>query len=246
MAEKQIKSKERVAEHGEVFTSDKEVNAMLDLVKDETERIDSTFLEPACGEGAFLIKILERKMNIVKKKYGNNEHDYEKYAVLALTSLYGVDLMSDNAQICRNRLFEYWDKQYTRNCKSIANDSVREAARFILEKNILVGNALTLKMVDDKQNDLDEPIIFAEWTLVTGTKMKRRNFRMDVMLEAEDDFAKLKSGEKYSISYSLFDDDVDRARKIDYYEHDPVTNEIIPTPLKEYKLVNYWEVQNNE
>ena len=154
--------------------------------------------------------------------------------------------MADNAQICRYRLFEYWNKQYTKNCKNIANDTVRASARYILEKNILVGNALTLKMVDDKQKDLDEPIIFAEWTLVTGTKMKRRNFRMDVMLEAEGDFEKLKSGEKYYISYSLFDDEVDRARKIDYYTHDPVTNEIIPTPLKEYKLVNYWEIQNNE
>lgn len=246
MADKQIKSKERVAEHGEVFTAEREVNAMLDLVKDETERIDSTFLEPACGEGAFLIKILERKMDVVKKKYGSNEHDYEKYAILALTSLYGVELMSDNAQICRNRLYDYWDKQYTKNCKNIANDTVRASARYILEKNILVGDALTLKMVDDKQEDLDEPIIFAEWTLVTGTKMKRRNFRMDVMLKAEDDFAKLKSGERYSITYSLFDDEVDEAGKLDYYTTDPITNEIIPTPLKEYKLVNYWEIQNYE
>ena len=236
MAEKQIKSKERVAEHGEVFTADKEVNAMLDLVKDETERIDSTFLEPACGEGAFLIKILERKMDVVKKKYGNNEHDYEKYAILALTSLYGVDLMSDNAHICQNRLFEYWDKQYTRNCKSIANDSVREAARFILEKNILVGNALTLKMVDDEQNDLDEPIIFAEWTLVMGTKIKRRNFRMDVMLEAEE--------KNKNLAFDLFDDG--NVEAYQNFTRDSITNEIIPTPLREYKLVNYWEVQNNE
>lgn len=236
MADKQIKSKERVAEHGEVFTADREVNAMLDLVKDETERIDSTFLEPACGEGAFLIKILERKMDVVKKKYGNNEHDYEKYAILALTSLYGVDLMSDNAQICRNRLFEYWDKQYTRNCKSIANDSVREAARFILEKNILVGNALTLKMVDNEQNDLNEPIIFAEWTMVMGTKIKRRNFRMDVMLEAEE--------KNKNLALDLFGDG--NVEAYQNFTKDEITDEIIPTPLREYKLVNYWEVQNNE
>lgn len=236
MADKQIKSKERVAEHGEVFTAEREVNAMLDLVKDETERIDSTFLEPACGEGAFLIKILERKMDIVKKKYGNNEHDYEKYAILALTSLYGVDLMADNAQICRDRLFEYWNKQYTKNCKSISNDTVRASARYILEKNILVGNALTLKMVDDKQKDLNEPIIFAEWSLITGTKMKRRNFRMDVMLEAEES--------NKNLALDLFGDG--NVESYQNFARDSVTNEIIPTPLKEYKLVNYWEIQNNE
>ena len=236
MADKQIKSKERVAEHGEVFTAEREVNAMLDLVKDETERIDSTFLEPACGEGAFLIKILERKMDIVKKKYGNNEHDYEKYAILALTSLYGVDLMADNAQICRDRLFEYWNKQYTKNCKSIANDTVRASARYILEKNILIGNALTLKMVDDNQKDLNEPIIFAELSLITGTKMKRRNFRMDVMLEAEES--------NKNLALDLFGDG--NVESYQNFARDSVTNEIIPTPLKEYKLVNYWEIQNNE
>ena len=236
MADKQIKSKERVAEHGEVFTAEREVNAMLDLVKDETERIDSTFLEPACGEGAFLIKILERKMDIVKKKYGNNEHDYEKYAILALTSLYGVDLMADNAQICRYRLFEYWNKQYTKNCKNIANDTVRASARYILEKNILIGNALTLKMVDDNQKDLNEPIIFAEWSLITGTKMKRRNFRMDVMLEAEES--------NKNLALDLFGDG--NVESYQNFARDSVTNEIIPTPLKEYKLVNYWEIQNNE
>lgn len=235
MSEKQIKSKKRVAEHGEVFTAEREVNAMLDLVNDETERIESTFLEPACGEGAFLIKILERKMAVVKKKYGQNEHDYEKYSIVALTSLYGVDLLNDNAQICRNRLFEYWNNEYSKNCKSIANDSVRDAAKYILEKNILVGNALTLKMVDENQKDLDKPIIFAEWTFVTGNKVKRKDYRMDVMLKAEENYGKM--------SLDLFGDDSDN---FEYYTKDPITREIIPLPLKEYKLVNYWEIQNNE
>ena len=235
MTEKQIKSKQRVTNHGEVFTAEREVNAMLDLVKDETERIDSTFLEPACGEGAFLIKILERKLNVVKNKYFRNEHDYEKYSILALTSLYGVDLLQDNAEICRNRLFKYWNKEYLKNCKTIVNEDVMNAAKYILEKNILVGNALSLKMVDDKQQDLDKPIVFAEWTLVTGTKIKRRNFRMDVMLKAEEKFGEM--------TLELFGDDAD---SFENYTRDPITNEIIPTPLKEYKLVNYWEVQYNE
>lgn len=245
MTEKQIKSKKRVEEHGEVFTADREVEAMLDLVKDETERVESTFLEPACGEGAFLIKILGRKLDVVKKKYGKNEPDYEKNAILALTSLYGIDIMEDNAQNCRNRLYEYWNSEYSKNCKKTARDEVKDAARYILQKNILVGNALSLKMVDDRQKDTEQPIIFAEWSMVTGTKIKRRDFRLDVILKAEEDFTKAKEEHK-SVQYSLFGSDENDINSIEYYEVDPETHDLIPKPLKTYPLVNYWEVQKYE
>ena len=246
MEEKQIKSKQRVSEHGEVFTADREVNAMLYLVKDESERIDSTFLEPACGEGAFLIKILGRKLAVVKAKYGRSLADYEKYAIVALSSLYGIDIMEDNAQNCRERLFAFWNDSYTAVCKSNARDEVRNAVRYILQKNILVGNALTLKMVNSSQNDTDQPIIFAEWSMVTGTKMKRRDFRLDVILKAEEDFEQLKTRKKEAITYSLFDDGTDAVNSFDYYDIDPSTHEIVPKPLKEYPTVDYWEVQDNE
>ncbi len=246
MEEKQIKSKQRVSDHGEVFTADREVNAMLDLVKDETERIDSTFLEPACGEGAFLIKILDRKLAVVKAKYGRSLADYEKYSIVALSSLYGIDIMEDNAQNCREKLFSFWNDSYTAVCKSSARDEVRNAARYILQKNILVGNALTLKIVDSYQNDTDQPIIFAEWSMVTGTKMKRRDFRLDVILKAEEDFEQLKNRKKEAITYSLFDDGTDEVNSFSYYDIDPATHEIVPKPLKEYQLVDYWEVQRYE
>jgi len=246
MEEKQIKSKQRVSDHGEVFTADREVNAMLDLVKDETERIDSTFLEPACGEGAFLIKILDRKLAVVKAKYGKSLADYEKYAIISLSSLYGIDIMEDNAQNCREKLFSFWNDSYTAVCKSSARDEVRNAARYILQKNILVGNALTLKIVDSYQNDTDQPIIFAEWSMVTGTKMKRRDFRLDVILKAEEDFEQLKNRKKEAITYSLFDDGTDEVNSFSYYDIDPATHEIVPKPLKEYQLVDYWEVQRYE
>ena len=97
----QIKSKERVAAHGEVFTAEREVNAMLDLVKQETERIDSRFLEPACGTGNFLVKILERKLDVVKKKYRRSPLDFERNSVLALSSIYGVDILADNISLKR-------------------------------------------------------------------------------------------------------------------------------------------------
>ena len=167
MPEKQVKSKQRVADHGEVFTAEREVNAMLDLVKQETERIESRFLEPACGEGAFLTEILRRKLAVVKKRYGKSPFDYERYAVLAVSSIYGVDILADNAEVCRSNLFDIWNREYTENAKSQANDDCRKIVRFILKKNILCGDALTMLQADGS------PIIFAEWSMVTDSCIKR-------------------------------------------------------------------------
>src|SRR3990167_10791927 len=97
----QIKSKKRVADHAEVFTHEREVNAMLDLVKHETERLDSRFLEPACGTGNFLAPILERKLGVVRRKYGRSQLEFERYAIVATGSIYGVDILEDNVKHCR-------------------------------------------------------------------------------------------------------------------------------------------------
>ena len=105
---KQIKSKQRVADHWEVFTREQEVNAMLDLVKDETLRIESRFLEPACGDGNFLIQILKRKLEIVEKNYRTSQREYEFYAVLAICSIYGIEFLKDNVEACRKRLLSYF------------------------------------------------------------------------------------------------------------------------------------------
>ena len=129
MTKRQTKSKKRVADHGEVFTAEREVNAMLDLVKQETERIDSRFLEPACGDGNFLAGILQRKLAVVKSRYGKNTADYERYAVIAVTSIYGVDILQDNIDDCRNRMFNIFDHEYTTNCKEDANDETRSYAQ---------------------------------------------------------------------------------------------------------------------
>ncbi|MBQ6569333.1 MAG: SAM-dependent DNA methyltransferase, partial [Clostridia bacterium] len=181
MLERQVKSKQRVSDHGEVFTAEREVNAMLDLVKPETERIDSRFLEPACGEGAFLIEILRRKLEVVKSRYGKSTYDYERYAVLAVTSVYGVDILQDNVEICRQRLYELWDKAYTANAKAQANEQCREVVRFILRKNILCGDALTMRQSDGT------PIIFAEWSLVTENQIKRRDYALDELLAGHEE-----------------------------------------------------------
>ena len=172
----QTKSRERVRKHGEVFTAEREVKAMCDLVKDETERIDSRFLEPACGDGNFLAEILTRKLAIVRKKYARSPLDYEKNAVLAASSIYGVDLLLDNVQACRARMFAIWDKEYRAVCKRNCNEQTRNAVRFILAKNIVCGNALTLKCVDENQNDTDEPIVFSEWAFVTGNNLQRSDY----------------------------------------------------------------------
>ena len=183
MKNSQTKSKNRVRDYGEVFTSEREVKAMCDLVKDETERIDSRFLEPACGDGNFLVEILKRKLEVVKRKYRRSTLDYEKNAVLAISSVYGVDIMQDNVIACRNRLFNLWDNEYKVVCKKEVNDQTRDAVRFILSKNIVCGNALTLKCVDEKAKDTDEPIVFSEWAFITGFQMQRQDYTFAHLLE---------------------------------------------------------------
>ena len=200
---RQVKSKQRVAEHGEVFTAEREVKAMCDLVKQETERIDSRFLEPACGDGNFLSEILSRKLAIVRKKYRRLPLDYEKNAILALSSIYGVDIMPDNAIACRERLFAIWDKQYKAVCKKDCNDDTREAARFILSRNIVCGNALTLMCVDENGNDTAEPIVFSEWAFITGTQMQRKDYTFDELVNG-DDSARKKKAKKEQLT--LFDE----------------------------------------
>lgn len=185
MTEKQVKSKQRVANHGEVFTAEREVNAMLDLVKQETERIDSRFLEPACGDGNFLVEILRRKLAVVKKKYKKCPIDYEKNAVLAASSIYGVDILMDNVIACRERIFNIWDKEYKAICKKEVNEDCRKAVRFIFSRNIVCGNALSLKKVDDNGND-SEPIVFSEWSFVTGFNLQRSDYTFAKLLEGEE------------------------------------------------------------
>ena len=183
---KQVKSKQRVADHGEVFTAEREVKAMCDLVKTETERIDSRFLEPACGDGNFLAEILSRKLAVVKKKYKKSPLDYEKNAVPAAPSIYGVDILIDNVIACRERLFKIWDKAYSAVCKKECNDETRQAVRFILSRNIVCGNALTLLCVDENGNDTTEPIVFSEWAFITGNMLQRSDYTFAELLREND------------------------------------------------------------
>jgi len=218
--EEQIKSKERVAEHGEVFTNTREVNAMLDMVQSESERIDSRFLEPACGTGNFLAEVLRRKLVTVKRQYGKFSVDYEKYSVLAVSSIYGVDIQQDNVDECRKRMYDIWNKEYTKNCKDICADDCREAVRYILSHNILCGDALTMLQSNG------EPITFAQWDLVMGSMLKRRDYQLDQLLQ----------GHEEQMSFDMCID----GRQ---WEYDAEIDAMVPAPVKEYPNTDYREVQ---
>lgn len=211
MSKAQTKNKERVRLHGEVFTAEREVKAMCDLVKDETERIDSRFLEPACGDGNFLAEILARKLKVVKRKYKKSTLDYEKNAVLAVSSIYGVDILIDNVIACRERMFKIWDKEYKSVCKQDTNEQTREAVKFILSKNIVCGNALTLKCVDENGNETDEPIVFSEWAFITGSNLQRQDYTFAHLLEMNNEEKQTKKQQ------SMFDEKQDEGKFLRRY-----------------------------
>mgnify|MGYP005626786195 FL=1 len=213
MTVQQVKSKKRVADHGEVFTSEREVNAMLDLVKDETEKLESTFLEPACGTGNFLTEILRRKLAVVKRRYKGNQLDFERNSTIAIASVYGVDILQDNIVECRARLFDIFNEMYIKIYKKKSRDSVRKAVKFILDKNIVWGDALSLETVGDNS----QPIVFSQWSAINGSKIKRKDFCYKSMID------------QASLSeLPLFSDLGEEA--------------YIPTPIKDYPPVHFLEI----
>ncbi len=179
--EKQVISRKRVADHGEVYTSSREVNAMLDLVKHETERIESRFLEPACGTGNFLSEILTRKLTIVEKRYKKSQLEYERYSILAVSSIYGIDILEDNVLECRKRLADSFIERYVMLFKKTSKAECIHSIKYILEKNIIWGDALSLQTVGDNP----KPIVFSEWSPVNGSMIKRRDFAFHGLLTHE-------------------------------------------------------------
>lgn len=166
-----IKSRKRVADHGEVFTPAWMVDAMLDLVKDESERIDSRFLEPACGSGNFIVKVLRRKLAAVERKFGKSDFEKQHYALLALMCIYGIELLADNIAECRANMLEilteYLDIDET--------DDLCRAATYVLSQNLVHGDALTMC------SSSKVPITFAEWGYLGKGKFQRRDFRFDTL-----------------------------------------------------------------
>ena len=215
--EKQVISKQRVTDHGEVFTNKREVNAMLDLVKQETERIDSRFLEPACGTGNFLAEILERKLQVVESRYEKIQLEYERNAVLAVSSIYGIDILEDNVAECRNRLLEIFHNRYQAKFKSAVNPECTRSIQYILQRNIIWGNALDLMTV----GNVPVQIVFSEWSPINGSMLKRRDFTFHGLL----DHAKMKEMPLFS---------------------DLGEDVFIPTPVREFPVVHFLKVADAE
>ncbi|MBF2754717.1 MAG: SAM-dependent DNA methyltransferase [Gammaproteobacteria bacterium AqS3] len=213
-----VKSRQRVTDYGEVFTSEREVNAMLDLVKQETERIESRFLEPACGNGNFLIEILRRKLSILEARYKKDRLKFERYCVIAVGAIYGVELLEDNVEDCRLRLFECFNAQYTLLFKEEATEEFRETIRHILQRNILWGDALTLQTVGEKE----EAIVFSEWSLAEdGEKIKRCDYSMKRLLDRQSQ------------------------ENLELFSH-LGQGVLVPKPVEEFPLVHYLELRRLE
>lgn len=166
-----IKSKKRVADHGEVFTPPWMVDAMLDLVDGEVQRIDSRFLEPACGSGNFLVRVLQRKLAAVEVKFGKSEFEKKSYSLLSLMCIYGIELLPDNISECRDKLLEV----YSEYLDLENSDEWYRAASFVLSCNLIHGDALSMQTNEGK------PITFAEWGYIGRGKFQRRDFRLDIL-----------------------------------------------------------------
>lgn len=164
-----IKSKKRVADHGEVFTPYWLVEKMLDLVKGETERIDARFLEPACGSGNFLVPILQRKLAAVELKFGKSEFERRHYALFGLMCCYGVELLADNIEECRANMLEVFGDFLP------GDEEAFRAAMFVLSLNLVHGDAMTMR------DTAGAPIAVVEWGYLGKGKFQRRDFRLDVL-----------------------------------------------------------------
>lgn len=169
-----IKSKQRVADHGEVFTPPRIVEAMLDLVRGETERIDARFLEPACGSGNFLVPVLRRKLAAAERKFGKSDFERRHYALYGLMCIYGIELLADNIAECRANLLEI----FARDLALDESDDVYRAAAYVLSQNLVHGDALTIRTHDG------QPITFAEWGYLGKGKFQRRDFSLKALTES--------------------------------------------------------------
>ena len=170
-----VKARQRVADHGEVFTPPDVVEAMLDLVEHETERIDSRFLEPACGSGNFLAPVLKRKFAAVEAHYRRSKFERKHHALLALMSIYGIDILEDNVAECRERMLRLL-AEYLRAGE---DDDLYRAARNVLAVNIIHGDAISMRAADEQGS----PIVFAEWSYLGKGRFQRRDFRLEVLTQ---------------------------------------------------------------
>lgn len=168
-----VRSKQRVADHGEVFTPGGMVEDMLNLVKAEAERIDSRVLEPASGSGNFLVPVLSRKLRTVEARYGRSEFEKRHYALLGLMCIYGIELLPDNADECRANLL----RVFAGFLRLEPSDPLYRAAELVVASNIVQADALSMSMADET------PIVFPEWSYLGKGRFQRRDFRYDSLTQ---------------------------------------------------------------
>ena len=209
-----IKGKERVENFGEVNTSAKEIDGILDMLVNEVNRVDSKFYEPACGDGNFLTEILKRKINFIEAKYKKNKNSFQRNLFLIVCNLYGVDILQDNIFICRERLLNILKDTCYRNLKNCSYEKLIDSMKFVISKNILWGDALTLERVDSQT-----PIIFSEWSFVNKNLVKRINYKLSSIVESE-----------FILDTPLFSDLGE-----DVY---------MPSPVKVFELQNYLDLKD--
>ena len=203
---------DRVREYGEVKTRNNEIQNMINLVKHEVKRIDTRFLEPACGDGNFLSQILINKLNLAFGKSKKDNVKFEIDCIFAISSLYGIEILDDNVKATRQRLYMIIESFLKKKFSLPLEENYSKSIKYILKKNIIHGNALTLKNSKDNTS-----IIFSEWSMVNSTDFKRRDFT----------FKELLAYQPYK-GENLFSDLGDQA--------------FIPTPIKEYKPINYLKI----
>jgi hypothetical protein len=215
-----IKSKARIQKHGEVFTPAWVVNDMLNLLPEEVWEVGKTFLEPACGEGAFLIEIIKRKLEII---YTENQTEWEWLAAIATSSIYGIEILEDNIANCRKNVLQVFSKFYNAKFPKTQDEEVIKTIQFLLEKNIIQGNALTYRKCaiscGNKCNKC-ELILFSEWTPLENYQLKRKDYSYEGVIKASEQKNANKGG--------LFEDTVN-------------TDEI--GLVKEYKTVNWKDIR---
>lgn len=165
-----MENKKRIKDFGEVFTQKREVDSILNLVKNETLNLESRFLEPACGDGNFLVEILSRKISILNSRFKKDKIDFERNSIIALSSLYGIDILSDNIDKLNVRLLDIFVKNYQDHFGEINSDFLK-SIKYILKKNLKFGDALNYKIPNS-----DVFIVFSEWSMVDLDFIKRRDF----------------------------------------------------------------------
>ncbi|MDZ4821649.1 MAG: SAM-dependent DNA methyltransferase [Planctomycetota bacterium] len=223
-AAKTVNSRQRVIDHGEVFTPDWLLKDMLDLVGHEFDRLEPRFLEPACGEGNFLYEVLFRKLRRVSDFHPRSSLKWQRDAILSVSTIYGIDLLADNVAICRQRLLKIVCDRYIERFKTPLPEATARTAGYILSKNIVHGDALTLRTSED------QPIIFPEWAFIGGNTVKRRDFTFAQLLERPD----LKCP-------TLFDN-----QSQERFVNDHGDDVFVPTPVAEYRPCHYLKLADAE